>query len=371
MNSRVLAQNLRRFRMGKRLSQKKLAELAGLSLPSIQNLEREIGKNPRMKTIRSIAKALNVPLHNLFIPVREMKAVRFRSSKKMRSRESILTAASWRLDNFNYLEEVVNDKRPFLLKKVIDQCSQQDPVTAAYLCRSALNLSRKEPIHDICGLLEYAGVKVLPIELASEGFFGLSVAEDDGGPAVVVNTWKRIPIERWIFSAVHELGHLVLHRDAFNIEEIDENNEEEHQADSFAAHFLLPDDGFKSEWNDAAGLHWIDAVFKVKRIFNVSYKTVLHRLIEYDVFDKSIWMTFNMAYRSRYGNSLPHKKEPDAIGSSEPFSMKLFEFFEDRLSRLTRRAVENEIVSLSRGAEILNISVGEMRDLLTNWAAVL
>jgi hypothetical protein len=34
--------------------------------------------------------------------------------------------------------------------------------------------------------------------------------QSDGGPAVVVNVWGRLSVERWIFTAAHELGHLMI-----------------------------------------------------------------------------------------------------------------------------------------------------------------
>lgn len=58
----------------------------------------------------------------------------------------------------------------------------------------------------------------------SDDFFGLSIGPADGGPAVVVNVWDGISVERWIFTAAHELGHLVLHlrsREPLNFSEAD------------------------------------------------------------------------------------------------------------------------------------------------------
>jgi hypothetical protein len=59
-----------------------------------------------------------------------------------------------------------------------------------------------------------------------------------------------------------------------------------------------------------------------------------------------------------------------AIDSTEPFGLHRFDFFEDRFSRLTREAVEKDKISISRGAEILGISIEEMQDILRNWEAV-
>jgi Zn-dependent peptidase ImmA (M78 family) len=347
-----------------------LADAAGLSVPAIKNLELA-RKEPRMRTVQAIAKALGVKPQELFLPVRELKTVRFRSARRMQNRENVLAKVARWLDDFNYLEEVLDQRIPFKLKEVKAYDLKKSISDVAYLCREDLGLKPREPIHDICGLLEHSGVKVLAIPMASDGFFGLSVGEEDGGPAVVVNAWERISVERRIFSAAHELGHLIMHADSFDVSRTEEDKKEEHEADLFAGHFLLPNEGFRKEWNEAAGLHWVDRVFKVKRIFRVSYKTVLFRLVEYGVADDSIWMRFQKAYQQKFSRKLLFKEEPLAIESAEPFRLEQFDFFENRFSRLTREAVEKDKISLSRGAEMLGISVEKMQDLLRNWEVVL
>ena len=207
--------------------------------------------------------------------------------------------------------------------------------------------------------------------MASDGFFGLSVGNEDGGPAIIVNTWGRISVERQIFSAAHELGHLVLHKCAFDVSVSEENKEEEHEADIFAGHFLLPDKGFRLEWNEAAGLPFVDRVMKIKRIFRVSYKTILARLIEQKYVDSTIWMKFNVAFQNRFDRKLPFREEPMAIQPSEPYGMQRFDFYEDRYKLLTRKAIEGNKISLSRGAEILRMSIEEMHDLINNWEIAL
>jgi Zn-dependent peptidase ImmA (M78 family)/DNA-binding XRE family transcriptional regulator len=371
MNLRILAQNVRRLRIAKRFSsQDALASAAGLSLPAVKNLE--LAKNePRMRTVQAIARALGVKIQDLFLPVRELQTVRFRSAKRMQNRENILAKVSRWLDDFNYLENVLNKRLPFSLKQIGAKCSRDRIVEAAELCRKELGLKPGEPIYDICGLLEQAGVKVLSVSTSSDGFFGLSLREEDGGPAVVVNVWERISVERRILSAAHELGHLMLHLDVYDVTQTEENKEEEREANLFASHFLMPDKGFQREWDEAAGLHGVDRVLKVKRIFRVSYKAVLARLLEHGVVDKSIWGRFNVEYQQRFRRKLPFKEEPMGIDPAEPFGMQRFDFLEDRFSRLTREAVEKDKISLSRGAEMLGIGIEEMQDLLRNWEAIL
>ncbi len=361
MNPQIVAQNIRRLRVARGMSMQKLADQAGISLPAIKKIEGSKAE-PRMNTMQAIAKALGANIQQLFVPVRLLRVVRFRSNKRMQNRENILARASTWLDEFNYLEHELDNKKPFVLKDVRSQCSRDDIVQAAALCREKLDLNASEPIYDICGLLESAGVKIYPVEMAT-GFFGLSIGEEDGGPAIVVNTFERITIERRIFSTAHELGHLMLHLDAFDVGKTEENKEEEYEADLFAGHFLMPDQGFRNEWNNTAGLHWVKRVLKVKGIYNVSYGTVLFRLVELGKADESVWKKFQFAYHSLYNRYLSRSEEPQRL--------KKFSFAEDRYSRLAREAVEKQRISASRGAEVLGITISEMRELMQNWGTVL
>ena len=43
------------------------------------------------------------------------------------------------------------------------------------------------------------------------------------------------------------------------------------------------------------------------------------------------------------------------------------DFIEDRLSRMVRRAVEQQAISLSRAAEILGVDLQAMRQRVASW----
>lgn len=367
MNLEIIAQNVKRLRAMNGISQKALAELSGISLPAIKKLEG--AKNePRVDTLRAISQALEIQLQDLFQPIRPLNTVRFRSNKRMRNRENILAQAARWLDDFNFIEEILDDCIPSeRFCEISRQCSEKDASKAASICRKELDLKPTEPIHNICGLLESAGIKILSIPYASNDFFGLCIGEDDGGPAVVVNVWEKLPVERRIFSAAHEFAHLLLHKNSFDVERTEENKQEEEEANDFAGHFLMPDNSFIKVWKDFAGLPMIDRVFKVKRIYSVSYKTVLFRLIKLGATDNTIWQKFNFAYQRQFQQRLNFKEEPQAISSPEPYGLKSIDFHESRFNRLVRKAIEADEISFSRGAEILRITIDEMQERIANW----
>lgn len=374
----TLAANLRRLRDARGLSQAELAEQAGLSRVGYRKVE--LGESsPRASTLQEIARALGVNLGALLRPVPQLSLVRFRSRKRLNSREQVLAQVADWLQNFCQLEELLGDRKPFALAKLTTRGhAPAHPAALARAARKALELDEVEPIRDICGLLESAGVKVFSINIASDAFFGLSVAREDGGPAVVVNTWERIAVERWIFTAAHELGHLLLHLDAYDAADGGERTDEEKEADTFAAHFLLPAGAFDKEWAASAGAGFVDRVLKLKRMFRVSYKTVLYRLSENPAFGSQVWPTFQVQYLRRFGRTLQKADEPDGLpadafrasterAAEEPDGLSPADFAEDRLRLLVRHAVERDVITLARGAEILGVGVGEMRALASSW----
>ncbi len=381
MNGNAISLNLRRLRQAKKCSQEALAELSGLSKAAYKNIES--GKSePRVSSLQAIAMALEVSIQKLVEPVRVLRHVRFRSNRRMRSREQILVDVGRWLSDFGDIEEILDDRMAYKLGDIRRQLKSRKNrgEVAASLARQTLGLDAEEPVRDICGLLESGGIKVGEQKVASHDFFGLSIAASDGGPAVVVNTWDRIPVERWIFTAAHELGHLILHLSDYDVNETSEEKKHEEQANAFAAAFLMPEASFQKEWNETYGLAFVDRVLKVKRIFRVSYRTVLHRLAASYRGPGNIWLRFQMDYKRRFGRTLLRADEPDALAedafrasfpedssAGEPDKLSPIDFIQDRLSGLVRKAIEQEKISLGRGAEVLGLSLQEMRDLTASW----
>ena len=74
MDSRELvAWNMRRLRVERKLSQEKLAELAGVDRTYVSRLERTM-ENPSIGILDKVATALSVSISELFIPPAEDEA---------------------------------------------------------------------------------------------------------------------------------------------------------------------------------------------------------------------------------------------------------------------------------------------------------
>jgi Zn-dependent peptidase ImmA (M78 family)/transcriptional regulator with XRE-family HTH domain len=365
----IIASNLTRLRSARGLSQTELARKSGISRVALGKIERAEWI-PRADTLEALAGELGVRVRELVTPVPILKSVRFRARKQVQGREEILAEVAAWLHDFAWLEKELGEEKSYRLAHLTIPAS---PVALAAKAREALGLKGHEPVSDICELFEDNGIRVRLLNRATEAFFGLSVGPDESGPAVVVNAWKRISVERWIFTAAHELGHLLLHSNSFDRNEAYEPSQEEKEADAFAGHFLMPQSFFFGEWERTAGLSFLDRVLKLKRFFRVSYKTVLHRLVENRQVDSKVWQVFQVQHRNRYGKTLGKSDEPQALVSlkraEEPDRLSDSDFKEDRLSKLVRCAFEQRLISLGRAAEILRLELGEMRQRAKIWAA--
>ena len=382
----VIAANLRRLRDLRGISQAQLAEAAEISRVQLGDLERGMVESPRSSTLSNLAQALAVPLGELMRPAANLRQVRFRSNDQLKSRDSIISDVARWLSDFNQLEESLAEKVPYPLGDAASEISLESMSDRmlgvqklAGLTRRKLGLQSREPIFNICGLLESHGVKVYPIRLHNPDFFGLSVGIQEGGPAVIVNTWEKISVERWIFSTAHELGHLQLHLNAYDVSQVQEDEQQEKEADVFASNFLMPQEGFERLWNSTYGAPFMDRVMRVKRVFYVSYATVLMRLVEHPRLAKgNPFARFFADYKRSTGRSLGKVEEPDGISgatfrmeslaSKEPEHLGRFDFQENRLQCLVRKAIEEGEISMGRGAEILRIPLTEMRSLMASWS---
>lgn len=58
---------LKKFREEKNLTQEELAKLAGVSRVTISGLETDSQNDVKLKTMKSISRALNVPVEDIFL----------------------------------------------------------------------------------------------------------------------------------------------------------------------------------------------------------------------------------------------------------------------------------------------------------------
>ncbi len=361
MAADTIAINLKRLRSSRGFSQGDLAKKAGLSRIAYSNVEN--GKaNPRVSNLQQIANVLQVSIQDLVTPVPNVGQLRFRcktmsTGRKKSSRDQIVADIAFWLRDYSGLEERLEKKYSHVLKGI----RANDPQEYAAKVRAVLKIKDDEPINDICGLLEHYDFKIKFIKSDLKEFFGLSAFDQHHNPAIVVNVREGISVERQIFTVAHELGHIVMHGESFKANET--NQKEEEEATKFASYFLMPEKALRKSLEENKGLHWLQNILHIKRFYRVSFKTVILRLIDFLGIDKErIWPSFYREYQKQYNEKIKDNREPKPL---DPL-----DFVEERLSALTKEALDKELISVSRAAEILNITVEEMRERINAWSLV-
>ena len=377
MQLTILGQNIAAWRDLVGLSQAEVSTRAALPRAKLSQIES--GKlKPTPDDLKALSKVFDIGLLDLVKPPRvQLEKIRFRSTKKLKSRNEILAKVSRDLDAYAQLEVLLNENRNISkiesISSLIEKLDTRSPENAAAIARQELFLDHKnsqDVIRDLCGLLEKkAQVKVMLVDLRNPDFFGLSVRDEKLGAAIVVNCWERISVERQIFTLAHELGHLLMHKFDFDPQKMEEEKSIEEEADKFASYFLMPRKLFEEEYRDAQGLSLFDRVLKLKRLFRVSYKTILYRLYEcYG--QKNIWKNFQFEAKKSLGKTLSKIDEPlpcTSIRSEECEEMDKHDFVPDRRNLLALRAVIEDKISVSRAAEILNSDLDTIRFQLNSW----
>jgi len=97
------------------------------------------------------------------------------------------------------------------------------------------------------------------------------------------------------------------------------------------------------------------SIIKVKRIFHVSYETVLYRLQPEDARCSNKYAAFRGEYRKLTGLSLAEHREPMPLQRGA-------DFVPDRFPGLVRQALEVGAITMSRAAEMMGMELREVRE---------
>lgn len=135
------------------------------------------------------------------------------------------------------------------------------------------NLYQPLNIYDVCSKLD---IEVQFVDIDMEGLY----INSGESPRILLSSQR--PVTRRVFTCAHELGHHVFNH-GFKIDVITEQNLcdtniEEKQVDTFAAHFLMPILGIKSEFlkrriTPESGTE-LD-YYKISCAYGVGYETLI------------------------------------------------------------------------------------------------
>ncbi len=364
--AKVIGRQIEALRNSKGLKKTELANLLGVTRQTLDNYikGKQIIDSAKLAVL---ARSFNKSMDYFLKPDDDQRfSLLFRAENASAAPDEIIDRIHRHFELYLQLLEHVDRKVAFnpptyWMKIDHQELTDEDKrriEDIAAICRQALSLEGVTG-EDLFMGLEDAGVNIIafPTDPDNE-VWGASAHSLEYGAFIYVNDHPLIPEERKIFSLIHELGHLILHRDKYasNPSELKyasrKSDLAEKVADHFAGSFLLPRDRLRREWFDDDLT--LSELFHLKRKFKISIQAVIKTLHNYGYItdaqkDDFLECLYSRGYR---------KAEPDPL----PYIMK-----NHRLNRLAMRLYFDGEISMSKAAEYLGISLLEARELVKKW----
>lgn len=303
---------------------------------------------PGSDVLIALSEALAQPADFFFRPFRiGVSQVRFRKKSRfpVSRQKAVRELAADYVERYREAEELVGDVRtytPPLPDRPVTDIIGAERMAAKL--RETWQLGH-DPLPNIYELMESKGIKVLELPDENRDFDGLS-ADTDVGPVVVIAAHLNKNLPRKRMTEVHELGHTVLKFDP----DMDEQTEEKAVA-AFAGAFLLPADTFADAFGRGRQKFTVAELIELKARFGVSIMAIMRRARSLDLISERTYKSF-CVLTSSWGWRSSGEPGDDRYAGCES---------DGRFRQLVRRAVAEEIITLSKGAALLGEPMSRVR----------
>ena len=311
----------------------------------------ETGKMmPSSSVLLALAKVLDLSLDYFTSPMQaSLAGIEFRklASTPARDRARVEAEVLSHIERYLAIEQILeldstewND--PLGERRAIDSLEACEDL--AIEVRAAWDLGA-DPIPNLTLLLEQHGMKVLLLDLP-ERVDGLTCAVQRPGhrpvPCIVVNRHR--PVERRRFTLAHELGHrLIAPGGAIAAE---------NAANRFAGAFLMPAESVRVEVGPHRHVFGYAEIVQLKRLYRVSAAAFLVRCEQLGIISRSA-----LTYAFQTVARTWRKAEPEPLEQAG-------QVFEEpkRFARLCYRALVEDLISLPKAAELLQVPVPRIEE---------
>ena len=220
---------------------------------------------------------------------------------------------------------------------------KNDAITVAGKLRNDWKLG-EDAISNITFLLEENGIKVIHLDAETE-FDGLSGFINKTVPVIIVN--KNATAERQRFTALHELGHLLL-----NFAQELQDKERERLCNIFANEMLIP----TSEFIRLIGVSRKDIslqeLIPIQMQFGISIDALMYKAKEAGIITEQRYKGYCIKKNSSsdFNDQIKETRYPQEQSH--------------RFLGLVYKAISQEIISISKASSLLNCSVNEVHSSL-------
>lgn len=338
-NQNVFSKRLKAAREMRNMSMAALSTALGNAVTPQAIYKYEAGKMlPGAAVLLQLSKVLSVPVDYFFRPFEvSVDGIEFRKKSKLgvKERKSIENEAIDKIEKYVEIEDICGDKPMSRIPFGMQVKDESDVLALVDDIRIDWGLDGK-PIGNVIALLESMGIIVIEIN-ASKDFDGLSGRANDI-PVIVLNTEFPSP-ERKRFTALHELGHLIM---AFKPEE--DVKHIESMCHLFASEMLLPTSLYKQEVGDISRrkLSLIEFA-SVQQKYGISIDALMYKAKEAGMISESRQRNYHILKNTR-----PSFKDfADKSRTAEESST--------RFEQLVYKALDNELISISNASALLDM----------------
>lgn len=324
------------LREARGLTQGELAAKSGVAQPTLSKYEHDLIQ-PSEEHVVLLATALRVPSRLLtrsdsFHPVGSVCLFhRKRESTSVRDARRLSALVNWRL---MHLKAMLRGME--LLPAQTTDFPRYDvpeygtPEEVAELVRRSLRIPAG-PIKNLVAMIERAGGIVASFNFETTKVDAMSAWETTLPPVFFVN--DVMPWDRIRMSLAHEIGHMIMHRNA--------NADQEDQANRFASAFLMPEQDIRDELRDID----LPTASALKPYWRVSMQALIYRAYRLNQISESKYRRLftqlsKLGYRTR---------EPNPIAREEA----------ENLRRLIDMHLNENNMSLADLSSIVDLSITE------------
>jgi Zn-dependent peptidase ImmA (M78 family) len=320
------------------LSLRELAKYVNVSAQAISKYERDI-TNPNSEVIIKIADATGLSIDFFFNtapPINIQPFYRKKASLKINKQEKIKSQIAEWLERYITIESFFPEQKNLYSppEGSWEILNQEDIEKAAINLRNVWGLGL-EPFDSLIEVLEEKGIKVGIVD-GEEGFDACMFFNGDQ-PVIAIG--KNLLLSRQRFSIAHELGHLIL--------KPGEELNEEKTAHRFAGAFLVPAPKVKLELGSSRSSISIKELLYLKKKYGLSMQGWIYRAKDLGIINEHTYRNL-WQYFSRQGW---RKKEPEELAGEES----------TRIERLVYRALEEDIISISKASMLLKKDIQAIR----------
>lgn len=205
-----------------------------------------------------------------------------------------------------------------------------------------------DPIPNMTELLEEKGLKVLTVRLPARvsGFTCLVGRRQEQEPLPVIVVNIEFSLERRRLTLAHELAHRLIDTHSLS------DKDEEKAATLFAGALLMPREHLLREVGKHRRALGYKEIIDLKRVYRVSGMALLMRLRQLDVISESTLIYAFQSIARGWRTQEPEELEPATIRGQRERAR--------RFERLCYRALAEDLISLSKGAELLRLSITDV-----------